>query len=150
MLTAVALEPQGRVREEGKGAWAGALPFRSVVCLVDTGGPVVCTSLHTWLAPGGLWSWAGAWLPSSVTAVFARAASAPSALLCSPPGTSEDALKRQGKRQGPQGSLTNGPWEPEVYSPHVTARVAPRGWRGLVGVVGTGRCWEEAGRGGRC
>ena len=37
------------------------------------------------------------------------------------------------KRQGPQGSLTNGPWELEVYSNHGTARGAPRGWKGLVG-----------------
>lgn len=64
----VALEPQGRVLEEGARAWAGALPVLSVPCLVDTDGSAVCTSLHTclsaWLAPGGLWSWPGLWPPS--------------------------------------------------------------------------------------
>ena len=36
----------------GEEGLAGALPLLSVVCLVDTGGPVVCTSLHTCPSPG--------------------------------------------------------------------------------------------------
>ena len=128
--------PQGRVLEEGARAWAGALPVLSALCLVDTDGSAVCTSPDTCpsagLAPGGLWSWPGLWLPSSVTAVF-RGLLLPH-LPCSAWTAPHQGQGRMPcKRQGPQGSLTNGPWELEVCSNHGTARGAPRGWKGLVG-----------------